>query len=148
MAIILGCQNCSRETEHKPRFPGGCWQVWLRSDGRTEELRVPGDLGTFGPLTPRMATKFLGKGLPQIPCVSSARTISSRVSSNGITPARVKISAKGVPLMDPLAPRREADADGIGTFLCPALLWPSAMSDRLWTLRELTFQVRARLRMH
>jgi len=84
----------------------------------------------------------------KIPRVSSARTISSRVSSNGITLARVNISAKGVPLMDPLlvAPRRKADADGIGTFLCPALLWLSATLDRPpWTLQGLTPQVRARL---
>lgn len=50
--------------------------------------------------------------------------------------------------MDPLAPRREADADGTGTLLRPGLLWLSVMLDRSWTLEELTAQMRALLRMH
>ena len=67
MAIILGCQTRSRETEYEPRFPGDRWHEWLHSDVHTEELLVPGDEVTFGPLSPPMTSKFLGKSTKRNP---------------------------------------------------------------------------------
>jgi len=73
MAIISGCQNRGRETEYKPRFPGGRWDIWLCRDVRTEELLVTRDPVALGPLTPPLASKPPGKSLPWNPrCLTRA----------------------------------------------------------------------------
>jgi hypothetical protein len=130
-----------------PGFPGAIGTYGCAVVSAQRNFVYPGILPHLGHSLLEPPPNFPENVRHEIPGVSFARIISSRESSNGVTPALVNISAKGTQLVDALGPRREVDADGTGAFLCSALLWLSAMLDTSLTLQELT-QVRARLQMH